>query len=97
MKLANKEFPFWAWFPKKRGMYVIIRFVEKRPPWDEYVYDYLLRVYSSDYSPATAYARKLRYPAKYAKATVSGFKEVSSLPRSGKKFLLDHIFNPEGN
>jgi len=97
MKLANKEFPFWAWNPKKRDTYDLIRFVEKKGYWNDYYYDYLLHIHSYYTMSPGVYGGKLRHSAKYSKNTVSGFRDVTTLPITGKKILLDHIFNLKGD
>jgi hypothetical protein len=94
MKLKGRAFPFWAWSRKKRDRYDIIRFIEKKGPWDEYVYDYNIRVHEYYSLPPHAYGGAMKYRGKYAKSTVQGFKDISTLPHGGKRILIAHIFKP---
>jgi hypothetical protein len=99
MKLAGREFPFWAVKADKRGRWKAYRFFEKsgRAVLD-YNFDAVITInsYGGSWGPATWYSHASRAKggpgAHYAKGTVQGFKELTILPSPAKQIFIKEVF-----
>lgn len=104
MKLKNRSFPFWAVVRKRSKKYKSIKEIEivrisgldPRFSGEDFIYDAIIKmiVYSTS---GVGYhtAQIFQHQYIYSKATVEGFKEVSSLPTEGKKVFIKHLFELE--
>lgn len=101
MKLKDRVFPFWAVVRLHRKEsynkeYEIVRIVSVKERFSSLSYSVDAKMKATEsHSKWYGHTVKLFRTAVYSKTTVSGYREVSSLPSLGKQFFIKELFKED--